>query len=1267
MSGVVVSLLGRFRVETEGEKLCFPTRKAESLLACLILHPQGLQRVQLASLLWPDTEDELARRNLRATLWRLRRSIDGCANIRVQSNEGKVTLLHAGVEVDVIRFEELLREAQDTVEKRLEFLRLAESIYKGDLLEDRSEEWCEEERRHLRNSYAGLLKELTEISKAAGENVMALRYARKAVEMEPLDEDANRELMILLHLAGRRAEALAQFEILRQLLRRELDVSPSQATLQAWLHIRSHPNAERSESAPIGLADRASSTRSESIPLVGRADLASDLFRSIEDAARGSGGAAVISGEAGIGKTKFVEFVVAEAGLRGFDVLYGQCPDLQNPRPYQVFVQALWQRICESLRVEGTAPPLNVLLNALVSDSLPKNSAHPTGASSIASDSAMIVEAFLSLLNGRDSPRPILLVLEDIHRIDRASANLLITLLGRLSKQRLFVLATIRSDESEGRSIISQLIAGGAREVQIQPLTEGEVGKLLRLALNSSSVARPVINYLWERSGGVPLFALEFLRYLQAEGMIASTPEGHWLLSKEMKAVEASGEIPSRVQEIIRRRIESLDPAAKRVLLTASVSSNEVHFEVLKELVGISEESFVDTIDRLVGLRFFRQTERGYQFSHELVRLVATAIVGKAYLRVMHGRAGRLLERREPWRSEELAWHFEMAGEAENALGYAEESGDKARSVHANADAAAWYSRALKFHDESHSGTAQYLRVRARILQKRQEVLDLLGDRDKQAADIAAIQTIAQQLGDRRLLAESLNLRGNLLIRLNASGDALKCARLARRYFRKIGDVGGVARSHETAGLAYDNLRRYSPASAEFDRAQEMFRRAGDKAGEARSLSHIGLCLYYSSRLVAALKCFDRAEGLLETLGDRRNLAMLCVRKGMLHRFAGQLETSQSLILRGVSVFQEIGDRIGEARALNHLAATHASMGLLRDAVRECETALSVARQAGDVRALVMILNNSAVAVHRLTGGLSRAQRYVCEALRLVSEAGNVENSATYEDSMAAVLLDAGRTQEALRWAERSKARYVALGARSWIGVDVHFRLGSILAELGQPRQALRYFQRAQRHLGEDSDPVSDLLITTAMARVFLRLDNLKAAARYERRIANLLRRVDGVERIQEVYWNQYRVLQKTGRHRAASRALRRAVTTVVRQAGTLKKPMRKRFLAMPLNAMIIREFWSSNRSLGVRATPNLGAEEIVDVLSKSLGTGSSAVVSPAESVVAARRRVVLGLVQRERVKQRELAGRLGVSVRTVRNDITELRKQGLLEIQSAT
>ena len=128
MSGVIVALLGKFRVETEAGKICFPTRKAESLLACLILHPEGIRRDYLAGLLWPDVEDELARRNLRTTLWRLKRTINGSAGIRLQSIDGKVSLLRAGVEVDLFKFKELLREAHETRDGRPELLKLAEKF-----------------------------------------------------------------------------------------------------------------------------------------------------------------------------------------------------------------------------------------------------------------------------------------------------------------------------------------------------------------------------------------------------------------------------------------------------------------------------------------------------------------------------------------------------------------------------------------------------------------------------------------------------------------------------------------------------------------------------------------------------------------------------------------------------------------------------------------------------------------------------------------------------------------------------------------------------------------------------------------------------------------------------------------------------------------------------------------------------------------------------------------------------------------------------------
>src|SRR5207247_10096762 len=98
-------------------------------------------------------------------------------------------------------------------------------------------------------------------------------------------------------------------------------------------------------------------------------------------------------------------------------------------------------------------------------------------------------------------------------------------------------------------------------------------------------------------------------------------------------------------------------------------------------------------------------------------------------------------------------------------------------------------------------------------------------------------------------------------------------------------------------------------------------------------------------------------------------------------------------------------------------------------------------------------------------------------------------------------------------------------------------------------------------------------------------------------------------------------------------------------------------------------EFGTSNRTWRTTAH-GVTVDEIVSMLAERVGSNGPDLVSQLESfgasLIATRRRLVLGLVRQGRVEQRELAGRLGVSVRTVRNDITELRKQGLLEIPSA-
>lgn len=116
---------------------------------------------------------------------------------------------------------------------------------------------------------------------------------------------------------------------------------------------------------------------------------------------------------------------------------------------------------------------------------------------------------------------------------------------------------------------------------------------------------------------------------------------------------------------------------------------------------------------------------------------------------------------------------------------------------------------------------------RVGLLRKRQEVLELLGDRRGQAADIDAIHSIATDLRDGNLLAEALCLRANLLIRANMSQRAFDSIKYAIQLFRSSRDVSGEGRARETAGLAYLNVRGYDMARIQFERARGAFRRAG--------------------------------------------------------------------------------------------------------------------------------------------------------------------------------------------------------------------------------------------------------------------------------------------------------------------------------------------------------------------------------------------------------------------------------------------------------
>jgi predicted ATPase/DNA-binding SARP family transcriptional activator/DNA-binding CsgD family transcriptional regulator len=214
------------------EESAWRLRKAANLVKLLALSSgHRLHREQIMDRLWPDLGKEAASNNLRQTLHSARRALDPDEGFRyVASRDEQLVLCpDGGLWVDVEAFEEAASAAQRSREPAA--YRKALDLYAGDLLpEDRYEEWAEEHRGRLRETYLSLLLGLARLHEERGEYYLAAEALRSVVLQEPTNEESHASLMRLYALSNRRGEAMAQYERLREILSAHLGAEPSSAT-----------------------------------------------------------------------------------------------------------------------------------------------------------------------------------------------------------------------------------------------------------------------------------------------------------------------------------------------------------------------------------------------------------------------------------------------------------------------------------------------------------------------------------------------------------------------------------------------------------------------------------------------------------------------------------------------------------------------------------------------------------------------------------------------------------------------------------------------------------------------------------------------------------------------------------------------------------------------------------------------------------------------------------------------------------------------------
>ncbi len=218
-----VRLLGEMTLEVDGRHLELPaSRRARSLLGMLALERRAHPRGQLAARFWPDVLDESARTSLRSALSALRRPLGANADRYLLATRDAVALAGPDeVWTDVGEFDRLLAEGR--LEDALE-------LSKGDLLEELDDDWVYERRDEHRARVVALLERMAAAAEAAGDLAATVALTRRQVALDPLSEEANRELIRRLATNGDHSAALTTYRRLADRFASELGIVPSPAT-----------------------------------------------------------------------------------------------------------------------------------------------------------------------------------------------------------------------------------------------------------------------------------------------------------------------------------------------------------------------------------------------------------------------------------------------------------------------------------------------------------------------------------------------------------------------------------------------------------------------------------------------------------------------------------------------------------------------------------------------------------------------------------------------------------------------------------------------------------------------------------------------------------------------------------------------------------------------------------------------------------------------------------------------------------------------------
>ena len=971
MTDLKIYLLGAIRLERDGNSVEFDTRKADALLAYLAVTGESARRDTLAALLWPESDTSSARAALRRTLSALRK---GIGEPLLEANYENIGLAPgADIWVDVLVFRGLIKQFKTHAHPSvagcascLDDLVQAAELYRGDFLSGFGlrdsaafDDWQFFQTDELRQELAWVLDQLTSAYARGGEFEAAIASARRWLTLDPLREEAHRQLMRLYAWSGQRNAALRQYRECVRILEQEIGVPPLDETTQLLQQIlenqlASPPVALEPSSTEGMLIEQAEAVKTQAaqsplegplpgftFPLIGRAGEWQTLVL-CHSAARHNSWLVLLEGEAGIGKTRLAEEFVTHASSLGAQVFQARCYEGETNLAFSPITEGLGLLFKDKKAGERLEKlPVHWLAEAArlqpeIISLFPELPA-PAPLDSPGAQSRFFEGLRQVLMNLLVGSVPGIVFLDDLQWADSDSLELLMYITRRLRNSELLLLLTWRGGSTDSRAQILHMLAEAQRDkrgthFQLGLLSAADIDALVHaLPGVPPTLGEQLSQRLYQESEGLPLYAISYLNsVLQSPAQVASQQIN----------------LPGDVRLVWQAQVNALDEIARQLLSTAALIGRSFDYVILKEASGRSDLETVNGLETLLSNNLIVECnqlatacESTYDFAHEKLRQLILQEISLARRQLLHRRIAEALlnaarGRREQGKvAAQVAFHLQQAGQNSQAAEYFKQAGEQSRLLYANRAALVHFQAALAAGYPDSAGLHEIIG----------DLYTLLGE---YTAAIHSYETAAAFCATPQIARLEHKL-GKVLAR---KGEW----QLAESYFQV-----GLEHSEKEEDLSLQALILA-------DWSLTAHRRGDDAQAQSLALQSLGLA---------------------QRTKNPRALAQAHNMLGMLARARGNLDEALDQLNHSLHAAQELGEPNRQAAALNNLALVARDQNQLDQAVELTQAALNLCSQQGDRHREAALLNNLADLLHA-AGREPEAKDYLRKSVMIFAEIG---------------------------------------------------------------------------------------------------------------------------------------------------------------------------------------------------------------------------------------------------------------------------------------